>query len=218
MSAKRFQDRFGPLRSAVYVDGFNLYHRIHEARPKQNHLKWQDLWRLGQLICSRHGTSLVKVVFCSATPDTPPDVKSRHLTYNTALRAVGVDIVEGHHVIDPDSGKRTEKQTDINLALHLVRDASDNVYDCAYILSSDSDQAATAKMFASWFPTKYLIGVAPPSNKVPEKLMSFADAHFELTMLDIEKCVFDDPLLGRSGRPIPRPQEYQPPRKWVRPI
>lgn len=212
----KFQERFGPVRGAVYVDGFNLYHRIHDA--KQPHLKWQNLWRLSRVICARHCVTLVKVAFCTAVPDDPQHVRSRHLTYNTALKSVGVNIVEGHHVIDPDSGKRTEKQTDINLALHLIRDAHDNVFDCAYILSSDSDQAATAKMFKDWFPHKFLIGVSPPTNKVPDKLKTYSDDQFELTMLDIEKCVFDHPHIGKSGKPIPRPAEYDPPKGWVRPI
>lgn len=121
-------------------------------------------------------------------------------------------------MVDPDSGKRQEKQTDINLALHLIKDAHDSVYDCAYILSADSDQAATAKMLKSWFPQKYLIGVAPPGNKVPEKLITYADAHFALTQADLERCVFDDPLIGRSGLPIPRPRRYDPPKGWIRPI
>lgn len=213
---RRFQERFGPVRAAIYIDGFNLYHRIHDSG--QRHLKWLDLHRLGRLICSKHTTSLVKVGFFTAVPDAPPDVMARHNTYNTALRAVGVDIVDGHHVVDPDSGKRTEKQSDINLALHLIRDAHDGVYDCAYILSSDSDQAATARMLKDWFPEKYLVGVSPPSNKVPDKLKTYADAHFELAMIDLERCVFDDPLIGRSGKPIPRPLAYNPPKKWIRPI
>ncbi len=214
----RFQERYGPLRGAVYVDGFNLYHRIHDSRPRQNHLKWLDLNRLSRLICSRHGIAVVKTAFFTAIPDEPIDVRERHKTYITALRSVNVESVEGHHVIDPGSKKRQEKQTDINLALHLIRDAHDNVFDCAYILSSDSDQAATAKMLKAWFPNKYLIGIAPPTNKVPDKLITYADTHFELTMLDVEKCVFDDPLIGRSGKPIPRPDEYRPPEKWIRPI
>ena len=73
-------------------------------------------------------------------------------------------------------------------------------------------------MFKDWFPTKYLIGVSPPGNKVPDKVKTYADSHFELTMLDAEKCVFDDPLIGKSGKPIPRPVEYDPPRGWIRPI
>lgn len=212
----KFQERFGPIRAAVYVDGFNLYHRIHDSN--QRHLKWQDLWRLSRLICSRHGTSLRRAIFFSAIPDEPEDVKARHITYNTALKSVGVDVINGHHMIDPDSKKRVEKQTDINLALQVVRDAHDNIFDCAYILSSDSDQAATARMLKDWFPSKYLIGVSPPTNKVPDKIKTYADAHFELTLLDIEKCVFDHPLLGKSGKEIPRPALYDPPKKWIRPI
>lgn len=213
---QRFQQRFGPVRASVYIDGFNLYHRIHDSR--QNHLKWLDLSRLSRLICARHGTSLVKAAFFTAVPEEPIDVRDRHRTYNTALKSGAVQIVEGHHVIDPDSGKRTEKQTDINLALHLIRDAHDNLFDCAYILSSDSDQAATARMLKDWFPQKYLVGVSPPSNTVPDKIKTYADAHFDLTMLDIERCVFDYPLYGKTSREIPRPAAYATPKKWIRPI
>lgn len=212
----KFQERFGPVRAAVYIDGFNLYHRIHDSG--RDHFKWQDLWRLSKLICARHGASLVKVSFFTAVPDGPPDVKARHQTYNNALSSVGVSIVKGHHIIEPGSGKRTEKQSDINLALHLIRDAHDNVYDCAYILSADSDQAATAKMFKDWFPAKFLIGVAPPKSKVPDKIKPYSDAHFEITLSDIERCIFDCPLIGKSGNQIPRPIEYNPPIGWKRPI
>ncbi len=182
-------------------------------------MKWLDLNRLcSKVICRRYGIMLRKTVYCTAIPDNPEDVKARHRTYNAALRSQGVTIVEGHHIIDPDNGKRTEKQSDINLALHLIKDAHDNVYDCAFILSSDSDQAATARMLRDWFPQKWLIGVAPPGNKVPDKIKHYADAHIELKLDELEKCIFDDPLIGRSGKPIPRPKEYNPPKGWIRPI
>ena len=219
MDPPRFQDRFGPVRAAVYIDGFNIYHRIDDGGPARNYMKWLDLYRLSErVISARYGLSLTKVAFFSATPKDPPDVNQRHRTYCTALRSRGVEIVEGHHVVDPDTGKRSEKQTDINLALQVIRDAHDNVYDCAVILSSDSDQAATARMLKDWFPTKWLIGVAPPGNRVPDKLRPFADGHFELAWADLEKCIFDHPLIGRSGKEIPRPVNYNPPKSWVRPI
>jgi uncharacterized LabA/DUF88 family protein len=215
----RFQERFGPLRGAVYIDGFNLYHRLHEYRldgKRQSHLKWLDLNKLSSLICARHSVNLVKTLFCTAVPDEPADVRARHVTYNTALKSVGVDIERGHHVVD-QHGKRTEKQSDINLALHLICDAQDGKYDCAYILSSDSDQAATARIFKNRFPEKFLIGISPPGNSVPSKLKTYSDAHFELTMRDIEKCLFDYPLVGLSGKEIPRPPEYTPPIGWIAP-
>lgn len=182
-------------------------------------MKWLDLNRLCRsVICARYGILLTKTVFCTAVPSAPQDVAERHRTYNNALRSQGVSIVEGHHIVDPDSGKRVEKQSDINVALHLVKDASDGIFDCAFILSSDSDQAATAKVYREWFPQKWLVGVSPPGNKVPDKIKTYADAHFELTLSDLEKCIFDHPLIGKSGKPIPRPINYNPPKGWVRPI
>lgn len=174
-----------------------------------------SLEKLASLICERHMVSLVSTLFCTAVPDVPSDVRARHTTYNTALKSVGVRIEEGHHVVL--KGKRTEKQSDINLALHLICDAQDGLFDCAYIVSLDCDQAATAKVFKRRFRDKFLIGISPPGNAVPSKLKTYSDAHFELTMLDIEKCIFDHPLIGLSGKQIPRPTEYTPPVRWVRP-
>jgi hypothetical protein len=78
----RFQERFGPVRAAICVDGFNLYHRSQESRL--NDLKWQNQWRLSRLICSRHGTSLVTAGFFTAVPDDPPDIRLLHLICTAA--------------------------------------------------------------------------------------------------------------------------------------
>lgn len=211
----RFQVAYGPLRGAVYFDGYNLYHRINDLR--RNHYKWLNLWRLSELICARHGVSVRKATFCTAVPDEPDDVRQRHLTYINAQKAVGVQAVLGHHVIERETGKRTEKQSDLNLALSLMRDAYCNEYDCAYLVSGDSDQAATAKFFRQAFPNKFLVGVAPPTLRPPEKLTPFADDVFALEWEDIERSVFRGDVIGRSGKPIPRPVAYDPPRRWTHP-
>jgi len=126
-------------------------------------------------------------------------------------------VTEGHHIVDPGTGKRTEKQSDINLALSLFQDAHANAYDCAYILSGDSDQAATARFLKDHFPNKFLIGVAPPNIDVPHLVKQIADDHFVLTIDQVERAVFDGPVLGRSGKPIPRPPSYDPPLAWRHP-
>jgi len=168
-------------------------------------------------LCERHGVALRLVTYCTAVPDGPIDVRQRHLTYINALQAVGVRILKGHHIVDERTGKRVEKQTDINLALSLVRSADRNEYDCAYVVSGDSDQAATARFFREWFPHKRLIGVAPPDLKVPERLKPYSDDHFVMSWFDVERSVFYGDVLGRSGRTIPRPSAYAPPRKWIHP-
>jgi hypothetical protein len=77
------------LLAAVYIDGFNLYHPIHEFG--EPFLKWINLWRLSELMCERHDTRLVKVVFCTAVQDDEGK-RDRHNTYNAALRAMGVTV------------------------------------------------------------------------------------------------------------------------------
>ena len=211
VSVAKSQPKVG-LRAAFYVDGFNLYHPIREMG--EPHLKWANLWKLGEIICEPHGANLVKTVFCTAVPTHMPDSRDRHNTFNAAQRANGVEVVNGHHIHDGE--KWNEKQSDINVALHLILDAVDDKYDLAILLSADSDQAATAKIFCERFPEKWLLGVAPPTKAVPNKVQSFCFAHFALPKLTLERCVMGETVQGKTG-PIHRPQTYAPPLGWVHP-
>jgi len=199
-------------KAALYIDGFNLYHPIHDlGKP---YLKWLNLWKLGEIICGPHGVELVKVVFCTAVPAHLSDSRDRHNTYNAAQRANGVTVVNGHHV--HDGVKWNEKQSDINVALNLMLDAVDDVFDMAILLSADSDQAATARTFKERFPEKRLLGVAPPNRPVPTKVQPYCFAHFSLPEAKIEHCVMGDMVPGKNGM-IRRPAEYTPTDGWMHP-
>ncbi len=201
------------IRAGVYIDGFNLYHPIHDMQ--EPHLKWADLWRLSEMIVARQGSKLVKVVFCTAVPLDDKGKRDRHTTFNNAQRAMGVTVVKGHHVVD-DSGKRNEKCSDINLALSVILDAQDDLIDAAYILSADSDQGATARVFKERFPGKKLYGVAPPTKDVPDKVRDHADGSFVLSKLHIETCVMPGFVKGATGM-IRMPEQYTRPEDWVHP-
>ena len=41
---------FGPMKTNVYIDGFNLYHRALQATP----YKWLDLFKLCEAILPTH--------------------------------------------------------------------------------------------------------------------------------------------------------------------
>lgn len=199
-------------RAAFYIDGFNLYHPIKEMG--EPHLKWANLWKLGELICEPHEADLVRTVFCTAVPAHIPESRDRHNTFNAAQRAHGVEVVVGHHIHDGE--KWNEKQSDINVALHLILDGVDDVYDIAILLSADSDQAATAKMFCARFPEKKLLGVAPPTKAVPNKVQQFCYRHFALPKLTLEKSIMGAMVIGKTGN-IHRPDAYNPPPDWVHP-
>jgi hypothetical protein len=68
------------------------------------------------------------------------------------------------------------------------------------------------------FPQSFLAGVVPPSNTVPDKIRTSADAHFERTLADMEKCLFDKLLIGTSGKTVPQPAACDPSKGRVRPV
>ena len=208
-----FQDK---IRAAVYIDGFNLYHPIKEIGDE--YLKWNDLWRLSENLCAPQKLSLQKVAFCTAVPAHYPDSRDRHNLYNAALIAKGVKVIKGHHVFEESAGKYREKQSDINVCLELLFDGLDDIYDVAYLISADSDQAATAKRFVETFgKSKSLISVAPPNKKVPQKMRPYIAAGFALTRQDIENVVMEPFVKSQTGALIRMPKEYETPEGWVHP-
>lgn len=210
------QEKKSRPRAALYIDGFNLYHPIHETGD--NFLKWNCLYTLGNNMASLAGFQLVKVVFCTAFPTHKGrGTKDRYIAYCNALRARGVHVIEGHYIEERSTGKWSEKQSDINVSLSCLFDALDDVYDVAYLLSADSDQAATARVFKERFGDKRLIPVAPPNKKVPTKVADYSGKGFVIKVLDIEKCVMGNVVPGKTGL-IRRPTEYDPPNGWVHPI
>lgn len=65
-----------------------------------------------------------------------------------------------------------EKETDVNIAIHILKWAFQNEYDTAYILSADSDISPTVVMCRDIFPSKKYCFVFPPK--------SFSKTNFEV--------------------------------------
>lgn len=203
-------------RGAVYVDGFNLYHPIHESN--QQHLKWASLWQLGELLCEAENLDLVKVVFCTAVPKHLPESRDRHNKFNAAQIACGVVVLKGHHVTEGDTGRYSEKQSDINVALSLILDGLDDVYDVAFMVSADSDQVATGKFFNDRLTPlgKRMLAVIPFTKTYPSNYVGLGIEQRAVTIDMLERCLMPDQVHGRSGI-IHRPLPYAPPEGWVHP-
>lgn len=209
------QDAKSPQRAAVYIDGFNLYHPIREMG--EPFLKWCNLWQLSEIICQPNGLRLARVVFCTAMPLHNPDSLGRHRTFNNAQTASGVKVVEGHYIFNDEIGRHSEKQSDINVALSLIVDAMDDVYDWAFLVSADSAQAATARVLKERFPQKKLAIVAPPNRRPPDKARTYADRSFTITRDQVERALLPNFVKSLDGGFIRRPAEYNPPTGWLHP-
>jgi len=133
-----------------------------------------------------------------------------------------VEPVFGHETNEPNSCKKCghswetkrEKATDINLALAVFQDAVDDAFDVAFIVSADTDQAATFAHVKKRWPAKKLFTVVPPKREPSKHLYTLADGKKKLQEKDIHaaifgKCVTDGTTI------VTRPSEYDPP--WQQP-
>lgn len=142
------------MRTRVYVDGFNLYYGCLKGTPN----KWLDVYALCTALLPRNQIDLVRYFTAKigARPNDP-DQATRQQTYLRALAAnPAVTIHLGHFLTHPTTMpdaaawqvgryrpvrviKTEEKGSDVNLATFLLMDAFDDLYDCAIIVSNDSD-------------------------------------------------------------------------------
>jgi hypothetical protein len=112
-----------PLRTIVYVDGFNFYY----GAVRGTTWKWLDpavlfphvLGPQNSLVDLHFGHFLRHEVSMENTNPPPKSVKV---------------------------WKNEEKGSDVNLALHLLNDAWLNAYDCAVVVSNDSDLAESIRL------------------------------------------------------------------------
>lgn len=147
------------LRTYVYVDGFNLY---YGALKKTEH-KWLDLKVLFEnLLQNNHKIERIKYFTALVGGKFDPNNPIRQKIYIDALESYipEITVKYGHflthpvkaRLVNPINGKTSikiykteEKGSDVNLAVHLLNDAWKNLFDCAVIVSNDSDLAESMK-------------------------------------------------------------------------
>ncbi len=177
------------LKTYIYIDGFNLYHRALKNTPH----KWLDLKALFQRVLDdKHEIIGIKYFTAIVSGKLDPNKPVRQQVY---LRALQLSIPEisihygkfmSHVVKAPlakpvgqnkwaDIIKTEEKGSDVNLAVHLLNDAWLGKYDCAVVLSNDSDLKEAITLVKNHH--KKLIGVAMPPNCFPSKEL-IQVAHF----------------------------------------
>jgi uncharacterized LabA/DUF88 family protein len=120
-------------------------------RPPQ--LAASFISRLDQF-CSPPDRSAARLSVRQATPSNPPIASAhspkqheRHQIYVKALQSTGVNPItrqfKEKHIYCPECGLthkgHEEKESDVNIAVHLISDAYEERFDHAFIVSRDSD-------------------------------------------------------------------------------
>lgn len=232
-----------PLRTAVYVDGYNLYY----GRLRGSAFKWLDLVSLfDRILAGRdQNEQLVKVNLFTAHAlarfathgQLSVEAQSSYHRALMALHGERVRIVSGIHTMDKggtllptfvdgqpyDRKVRTrvwkieEKQTDVNLALTMYRDACKGMFDRVVLVSNDSDAAPVLQALKEDFPG-VMRGVITPvrlpaageekHRRLSGSLAEFADwtiSHLSDDLLEASQL---PPHVPTKKKPIRKPEHW----------
>jgi uncharacterized LabA/DUF88 family protein len=213
-------------RVTAYIDGFNLYHAIHElTTPKRSfsHLKWLNLWELARSFAPEPDFSLTDVYYFSAYATWRPDAYKRHRAYVRALTAIGVTPILGNFKRKDRECFRCankwrapeEKETDVNIALHLLRGAYQDRFDRALLISADSDLAPAIRMVREETPLKDIRVVLPIGLSLSGELSRAAAGKkrcARVKQVHLERSLLPQQVRDDKGSIVAtRPTEYDPP-------
>lgn len=164
-------------RTAIYIDGFNLYH----GALRHTDYKWLNpLAMVRSIIGESHNVVATKYFTARVSPrNGDPGQPFRQHIYLRALATLGIQIVYGRYLshivkmyrahqspgVNPfvEVVKTEEKGTDVNIASHMLVDAADDLFDCAILVSGDSDLTMPVRFCIGKYGK--MVGVLNPQAK-----------------------------------------------------
>lgn len=198
------------MRTYVYIDGFNLYYQALKGSP----WKWLDLLTLCQAVVQPFH-DILKIKYFTARLSATPNNPSKPQRQDSYLRAIQyyrpeVEIYFGHFLSHPvkmplanpmkrqrmvNVIKTEEKGSDVNLAAHLLNDAWLNVYDCAIVVTNDSDIAESMRLVKAYHNKR--IGLVTPGSGHPSRqLLVHADFSRHIRESALESSQLPNPIPG----------------------
>jgi uncharacterized LabA/DUF88 family protein len=214
------------IKVCCYIDGFNIYHAIDEAsrasRGALNYLKWVNLHAVMVRFTDPSMHQIVAVKLFTAYPTWNPDRESRHRQFVKAGNHFGVQEILGRFKLKDAYCKickgtyraRAEKESDVNIAMHLVSDAHEGVFDQAFLVTNDSDLLGPVRMVREKFPEKRIKIISPPFRRHSKELWAAATHRAKILQEHLEACLTPESARDANGVEIfSRPKEYEPPKK-----
>ena len=208
------------MKTYIYIDGFNFYYGAVRGTP----FKWLDFKEFFTCVLKSHHQILSIKYFTALVSATPND-PNKTIRQKTYIRALESHIPEmkvyyGHflsHEISaplacPSGGKRfenviktEEKGSDVNLAVHLLNDAWLDRYDCAVVVSNDSDLAEAMCLVKEHHSKKLLGLVTPGEGRTSKQLQKHADFVRKVRRGALAKTQLPDPIPGTT---LHKPSEW----------
>jgi len=212
----------------VYIDGFNLYYGLKECHDINNwpNYRWLNLTKFAEKIIPQ-GYDLIETKYFTSRIIQPKDAVKRQTTFIEALDTLSnLKIYEGNF-IDVQQHchycrkllvcnecrsihhKRSEKKTDVNIATQLLVDAYENKFDCAVLVSADTDLIPPTQHIVDIFSDKEVITAIPPSKTQSDQWLNIVTSILRINGKHFIDCFLPDELMSKNNYLLKRPKEWE---------
>lgn len=203
-------------RVVFYVDGFNLYFGLRSRGWRRYY--WLDLRRLAENLL-KPDQRLVMVRYFTARISRRRGKSGKFRRQAAFLEALetlkDVYLHYGHYHAKTRRCLRCgaawesyeEKMTDVNIAVELLGDAQDDLFDTAVIVSGDSDLTAPVSAVRRRYPKKRVIVVFPP-DRDSVQLRNAATAAFRIGRKKLKQSQLPDRIAKADGYVLLRPARW----------
>jgi len=197
----------------VYIDGFNFYYGLKSKYWKKYY--WLDIVAFYELFM-KEGQILNKVYYCTAAPHDISK-KKRQSAFLTANRNnPKFEVIYGkflkkevryggvtYHTFE-------EKQTDVNIAVNLIRNVVLNNCQTSIIVSADSDLVPPIKLVRELNSDHRIFFHFPP-NRHSANLQNLADAVINLERYEsrFKLCILPNTVILSNGYTVDRPTSWR---------
>ncbi len=101
-----------------------------------------------------------------------------------------------------------EKMTDVNIAVEMLSDVYQDLFDVAFLVSADSDLTAPIQAIKNLFPEKRVI-VAFPPQRHSTQLQRLAHGFLQIGRANLAKSVFPDKVQKADGFILQKPLDWK---------
>lgn len=213
-------------RTIVYIDGFNLYYRALKGTPH----KWLDVEAMSRAVLPPSCTvEHVNYYTARVSGRTDPTAPARQHAYLSALSVLpAVSVHYGNVLVSkkwaglvpppqfrpafalptgaaPEVAyiwKTEEKGSDVNLGVHLVRDAFKGAFDLAAVLTNDTDLVEPIRIVTQELGMP--VTLLTPQSKPATSLAKVATGVRHIAPY-IGPCQLPDPVTLSNGREVQKP-------------
>ncbi|HJR80290.1 MAG TPA: NYN domain-containing protein [Anaerolineales bacterium] len=200
-------------RVIAYIDGYNLYYGLKEQGWKRFY--WLNLQKLSEQFL-RSNQTLITTKYFTTIVKQPNDKRLRQQVFLEALKTLSnLPIFYGHFLSDQIACRRCghtytthhEKMTDVNISVELMRDAFQDQFDVAFLISADSDLIAPIRTVQQLFPKKKIVSIFPP-GRFSSALKHVSNGTLRIGHVELSKSLFPDQI-NKAGIILQRPNTWR---------